>query len=213
MPPLLIRALHPKANSPEEPKQANNNRIQHREDTPLQTLMQVPRVPVQTKATRQNSKVQRRIIVMDIRHARHGDEGQIMQEPANDGIQAGVVEVIDLGPGELVVAALPAHRVPGQHQEEEAQREGRAPVYRRVAEEEVLDDGVVPAAHAQADVQERPLPGFRGEVVLFVWVGDEGVVGGHHGYVEVHEVAQEGGFVGAGVAGGDWGMLVYGLMD
>ena len=49
------------------------------------------------------------------------------------------------------------------------------------------------------------MPGFGGEVVLFVGVWDEGVVGCHHGYVQVHEVAEEWGFVGAWVAGRDWG--------
>jgi hypothetical protein len=66
--------------------------------------------------------------------------------------------------------------------------EGGAPVDERVAEEEVLDNVVIPAAHAQADVQERPLPGLGGKIVLLVRVGNEGVVGSHHGDVQVDEV-------------------------
>ena len=208
MPPLLIRPLHTEADGAEEPEHTNNHRVQHGEDAPLHALVQVPRVPVHTEATAQDGEIERGVVVMNVSHTRHSDEGEVMQEPADDGVDAGVVEVVDLGPGELVVAALPADRVPREHEEEEAEREGRAPVDGRVAEEEVLDDVVVPAAHAQADVEDGPLPGFGGQVVLFVGVGDEGVVGGHHGDVQVHEVAQEGRFVGAWVSGGDWKELV-----
>ena len=62
---------------------------------------------------------------------------------------------------------------------------------------------VVPATHAQADVQDRPLPEVRSEIILFVGVGDEGIVRGHHGNVEVDEVAKERGFVGTGVTSGN----------
>ena len=66
--------------------------------------------------------------------------------------------MIDLLPGEFVVAALPADGVPEEHGAEEDEGEGRAPVDGRVAEEEVLHDVVVPAAHAEADVEKGPLP-------------------------------------------------------
>ena len=56
-------------------------------------------------------------------------------------------------------------------------------------------------------MQDRPLPEVGSEIVLFVGVGDESVVGGHHGDVEVDEVAKERGFVGAGVPGGNWMVL------
>ena len=62
---------------------------------------------------------------------------------------------------------------------------------------------IVPAAHAEADIENRPLPELGGEVILFVWIRDEGVVGGHHGYIKMHKVAKEGRFVGARVASGD----------
>ena len=52
-------------------------------------------------------------------------------------------------------------------------------------------------------MQDGPLPELGGEVVLLVRVRDEGVVGGHHGDVEVDEVVEEGRLVGAGVASGD----------
>ena len=129
--------------------------------------------------------------MVDVSDTGHGDERQVVQEPAEDGVDAGVVELVDLRPGELLVAALPADGVPGEHAEEEDDGEGRAPVDERVAEEEVLDDVVVPAAHAESDVEERPLPWLRGEIVLLVGVRDKGVVGSQHGDVEVDEVTEE----------------------
>ena len=51
---------------------------------------------------------------------------------------------------------------------------------------------IVPTAHAEADVEKRPLPWLGGKVILLVGVGDKGVVGGHHGDVKVDEVAEEG---------------------
>lgn len=128
---------------------------------------------------------------MDICDSGHGDKRQVVQKPADDGVDAGVVEVVDIALGEVVVAALPAYAVPDDHQTEDGEGCGTAPVDEGVAEEEVLDDVVVPAAHAEADVEEWPLPWGGGEVVLFVWVGDEGVVGCHHCDVEVDKVTEE----------------------
>ena len=125
-----------------------------------------------------------------------------MQEPAEHGIAAGVMDMVDLAPLELVVATLPTDQVPGNQDAEDEQAGRTAPVHGRVAEEEVLDDVVVPATHAQADVQEGPLPEVGSEIVLLVGVGHESVVGRHHGHVEVDEVAEERGFVGARVTGG-----------
>lgn len=60
---------------------------------------------------------------------------------------------------------------------------------------------VVPAAHAEADVEDRPLPELGCKVVLLVWIGDKGVVGRHHGDVEVQEVPEEGRLVRAWITG------------
>lgn len=54
---------------------------------------------------------------------------------------------------------------------------------------------VIPATHTKADMEDRPLPELRSEVVLFVWVWDKGVVGGHHGHVKVYEIAEKWGFI------------------
>jgi len=192
MRPLLVATLHTKAESAEEPEHADDSNIQHSENAPLHALAEVAGVPVQAEARAEDGEVERGVVVVDVSDTRHGDEGQVVQEPAEDGVDAGVVELVDLRPGELLVAALPADGIPGEHAEEEDDREGRAPVDERVAEEEVLDDVVVPTAHAEADVQERPLPWLGGEIILLVGVRDKSVVGGHHSDVKVDEVAEEG---------------------
>jgi hypothetical protein len=206
--PLPVVPLHTKAESAEEPEHGKDSNVKNSEDRPLHALAEIAGVPVEAEARAEDSEVQGRVVVVDVSDAGHGNEGQVVQEPAEHGVDARVVEVVDLGPGELVVAALPADRVPGDHGEEEDDREGRAPVHERVAEQEVLDDVVVPAAHAETDVQERPLPRLGGEVILLVGVGNEGVVRGHHGDVEVDKVAEEGRLVRARVACGDCSVLV-----
>ena len=141
--------------------------------------------------------------MVDVGNSSHGYKRQIVQHPPQHRINPPIVYLINLPLLELVIPALPANEVPSDQSSESEQARGAAPVDQRVAEEEVFDDVVVPAAHAEADVEDRPLPEVGGEVILFIWVGDEGVVGGHHGDVEVHKVTEEGGFVGTGVAGGD----------
>jgi hypothetical protein len=203
-----VVTLHTEAESAEEPEHGKDSDVKDSEDRPLNALAKIASVPVEAEARAQDGEVESRVVVVNVGDTGHGDEGQVVQEPAEHGVDAGVVEVVDLGPGELVVAALPADRVPGDHAEEEDDREGRAPVDERVAEQEVLDDVVVPAAHTKTDVQEGPLPGLGGEVILLVGVGNEGVVRGHHGDVEVDKVAEEGRLVRARVASGDCSVLV-----
>ncbi len=207
MAPLAIIPHHAERNRPKQHKHPNDTDIPKAKDSPLHrpiTPPQRPRKPIDQEASRQDSEIERRIIMMHVRNARHGDERQIMEEPADDGIEAGIVDMVDVVRFEIVVAALPADEVPQREAGEEGEGGGRGPVDERVAEQEVFDDVVVPAAHAEADVEDGPLPEVRGQVVLFVRVRDQGVVGRHHGHVEVQEVADEGRFVGSGVAGRDW---------
>lgn len=114
------------------------------------------------------------------------------------------MDVVDLAGFEFLVAALPADEVPSDESAEDEEREGGAPVYGRVAQEEVFDDFVIPAAHTEANVEDGPLPEVGSEIVLFVGIGDQGIVGSHHCNVEMDEVAEEGGFVAAWVARRHW---------
>lgn len=86
------------------------------------------------------------------------------------------MDLVDIGLFKLVVSSLPADQVPDYHKSEDAHGGCGAPVDERVSEEEVLDDGVVPTAHAETDVENGPLPELRSEIILLVWIGNKGVV-------------------------------------
>lgn len=192
MPPLLIVTHHTKYNRPKQDEQPDDQEVKYPIECPLDSPVlsrQRPGHPVHDESHCQDRKVQCRVVMVNISDARHGNKREIMEEPAYDGIKSGVVDLINLRRFELIVPALPAHEVPCHHRAKNTEGEGAAPIDNRVAEEEVFDDVVVPAAHAKADVQDRPLPELRSEVILFVGIRHQGVVGRHHGHVEVHEVA------------------------
>lgn len=208
--PLLIASLHSKAESSEQPEKTDHNNVQSREDTSLYALVQASRIPVHNETTREDCEIQRGIVMVHVRHSCHGDERHVVQEPSDQGVQSRVVELVDLLPSELIVAPLPANGVPANHTEKEYNGESRPPIDGRVAKEEVLDDGVVPTTHAEADVEERPLPGFGSKVILLVRVWDESVVRCHHGDVEVDKVAQEWRLVGTWRAW--WDLMVLAIL-
>lgn len=123
MAPLLITAHHAEGDGPEEDKHANHTRVPKSIDGPLRRPVppaQRPREPVDQEAGRQDGEVQRRVVMMDVRDSRHGDEGQVMEDPADDGIEAGIVDVVDVVGFEFVVAALPADEVPQREEGEQA---------------------------------------------------------------------------------------------
>lgn len=130
--------------------------------------------------------------MVDVRHSRHGDEGEVMQEPSDDGVETGVVDVVDVGRRQFVEFALPPDYVPGDEEAEDAERCGGGPVDDWIAEEEVFDGVVVPRAHAKTDVENGPLPELGGEIILFVGVRNKRIIGCHHSHVEMDKVLKEG---------------------
>ena len=113
---LAIAALHAKHDGTEEDKQADDGAVQDRVDAPSDLLVQCLRGPIQAEAGGQDGEVEGRIVVVHIRDSGHGDEGKVVQEPADGGIDAGVVDLVDIGLAQLLVASLPADQVP-QHEE------------------------------------------------------------------------------------------------
>lgn len=63
---------------------------------------------------------------------------------------------------------------------------------------------IVPTAHTKPNVEKGPLPETGGKIVLLVRVGDECIIGCHHGYIEVNEILEEGGFVIAWITSRDY---------
>lgn len=121
--------------------------------------------------------------MVDVGDTSHDDEGQVVEEPANDGVDAGVVDLVNVELGKLPVPSLPAEDVPDGQKTKDTEPGSRAPIDEGVAEKEVLDDLVVPAAHPETNVQNGPLPPLRSQVILLIGIGHKGVVGGHHGNV------------------------------
>lgn len=140
MRPLRTRALHTKANSPEQPEETNDKYIQRAEDDPIDLLVQLPRCPVNTESRSKNSEVERGVVVVDISNTTHSNERQVVEEPTDDGVETRVFDVFDFDGLEIVVTALPADQVPKDYKSEDAERSGATPIDGWVTEEEVFDD-------------------------------------------------------------------------
>ena len=65
---------------------------------------------------------------------------------------------------------------------------------------------VVPSTHSKSDIQDGPLPELRGKIVLLVRVGNQCIVGRHHGHVEMEEISEEGRFVRSWISGRHYSM-------
>jgi hypothetical protein len=63
-----------------------------------------------------------------------------VQDPADDGVDARVVDLVNLRLLEVVVAALPADQVPGNDETKDTKTGSAAPVDEGVTEKEVLDN-------------------------------------------------------------------------
>lgn len=123
---------------------------------------------------------------------RHDDKRKIVQEPADNWVDTGVVDLFNLFVVQLPVSTLPSHNVPDHDEADEAERYRAAPVDEGVTKEEVLDNVVIPAAHTKSHVKDGPLPPLRSQIVLLIRIRHKGVVGCHHCYVEMNEIVNEG---------------------
>lgn len=199
MGPLLVRAFHAENDGPEVDEQADDDGIKNRIHHCRNRGVDPAGNPIDAETKDEDSVVKSRIVVVDIRHTSHDDEGEIVQDPADSRVNARVVNVVDFLLAELLVSSLPAQEIPDEEEAKRNKTSSASPVDDRVAEEVVLDDVVIPGAHAETDVQDWPLPEVRSQVILLIRVGNQGIVGGHHGHVQVDEVLQEGRLVGARV--------------
>lgn len=58
--------------------------------------------------------------MVDVCDTGHDDEWQVMQEPSDDWVKPGVVDMIDLRLAELLEAALPSDEIPGDSESDES---------------------------------------------------------------------------------------------
>ena len=178
-----VGSLHTPADRDEVDVEPDDNGVQNTINSVLHRLACVAQEPVGQKAEGKDGEVQGWIIVVDISNTSHDDEGKVVKKPADDGIDTSVMDLINLVLRELLIASLPADSVPGDKECEDAKTCSGAPVDKGVAQEKVLDSLVIPATHTKANVKEGPLPPLGGKVVLLVRVGNQGVVGSHHGNI------------------------------
>lgn len=179
----MVRADHSPADGHEEDVKSNNRRIKDTIGNALGKLALGSEEPVSKETEAEDGEVERRVIVMDVGDTAHNDEGQVVEEPADDRVDSGVVDLVNAILAELLVATLPAESVPNNKKAKYTKSGGGAPVDERIAKQEILDSLVIPAAHSQANVKNRPLPPLGSQIVLLVRVGNKSVVRGHHGNV------------------------------
>lgn len=110
--------------------------------------VQVPSDPVDAKAKCEDCIIKRRVIMMNVGHSCHDDEGKIVQNPTNGWIKSRVVDLIDVLLVQFLIASLPAKKVPDEQQSEANETCGTSPVHKRISKKVVLHDAVIPGAHA-----------------------------------------------------------------
>lgn len=124
MSPLLVVALHTEADSPEQPEKTNNDGVQRAEDSIANGTLQLDRRPVDAESQRQDGKPQSGVVVMHVGNTSHDEEGEVVEKPADDRVDTGIVDLVDISLLEIREAALPAQGVPGYYACEDAERCG-----------------------------------------------------------------------------------------
>lgn len=140
MSPLTTRTHHSETDRPEQPEESNDQDIQCSEQDPVNPLVQLPCGPINTEPTRQDREIESRIVVMHISDTTHSDERNVVQEPSDNRVDTCVVDLVNVGLFKVIVAPLPAYEVPHDHEGEDAEGGGAAPVDSWVTEKEVFHD-------------------------------------------------------------------------
>lgn len=190
---------HTPANGDEPDVKADDEGVQDAIDGALDGHVALLREPIDQETEAEDGKIQCRVVVVHVGDTRHDNKGEIMEEPSSQGIKASIVDLIHIVLSELPKATLPAKNVPNSNETDNTERRSGAPVNERIAKKEVLDDIIIPATHTKTNVQDRPLPPLGGKVVLLIGIRDQGVVGSHHGNIQMDEIVEEGGSVDLGV--------------
>lgn len=86
MRPLRVWSNHAKADSPEQPVEANDDHVQGCEDTPLDFLVQSASHPVHTESHHDDGEPQSWVVMMHVCNAAHGNERNVVEYPADNWI-------------------------------------------------------------------------------------------------------------------------------
>lgn len=198
--PLKVRTLHAENEGAEEDEKTDDSNIKSTVDRPLVDRTESLGRPVHSKSSGQNCEVQGWIVVVDVGDTCHGHERKVVEEPAYYWIKTRDPDVVNILHRKVIIATLPANKVPNDYQAEESQGSCTAPVNNGISKEEVLDDLVVPRTHAETNIEDGPLPELGRQIILLIWIRDEGIVGRHHCDIEMDEIFEERRLVGTRVA-------------
>lgn len=175
----------------EENEYGNDDSVGNSINSPRDLAWKLLRKEVEEEAKDEDGKVESRVVMMDVGNSAHHDEWNVMERPSDQWVESVVVPLINIIVGEILATSLPSKEIEDKSETKHSQCGSGSPVDDWVTQQEVLDNLIIPRAHSQTNVQNWPLPPEGGEVVLLVWVWYEGVVGGHHGNVQVKEIPQE----------------------
>lgn len=84
--PLRAGSLHSEANGAEQPEEADDQDIQATKEDPVDILVELAGCPVNAEAGREDGEIQCGVVMVHVRYAAHGYEGEIVQEPTDDGV-------------------------------------------------------------------------------------------------------------------------------
>ena len=85
-------------------------------------------------------------------HTRHSNERVVVEEPSNDWVDAGIMDMIDVNRLQFCIASLPSYSIEENEKTEDAERSGGNPVHEGIAEQEIFDNCLV-VRYANSKVQ------------------------------------------------------------
>ena len=94
--PLGVASFHAEGDGSEHPEQSNDNSVENSVDSILQSTRETACDPVGAESKAEDSKVESRVVVVDVSDTTHGHERCVMQNPTNDGVDTGVVDLVNV---------------------------------------------------------------------------------------------------------------------
>lgn len=112
MSPLLARTFDTEHDDPKVCEQPNDNGIENDMYRPIDLIVSIPGKPVRTKSKRQDGVIKSRVVMMDVCHACHNNEGDVMEHPSNGRVYPRIMDVVDFTLRQVIVSTLPPHEIP-----------------------------------------------------------------------------------------------------
>lgn len=139
MVPLRIWSDHAESDGAEVDEKSEGDSVEDAVDGPLDLCARVPGEPIDQEREGKDSKVEGREVMVNVCDTSHGNEWEVVEEPADDGVDSRVVNLVDFRRLELHISTLPTNKVPSDDEADTDERGGGRPVDEGVAQEEVFD--------------------------------------------------------------------------